>query len=181
MPRQDPPYSPAFRAEAVRLLGSSGKSVAELSRELGVAEQTLRRWRRQAADDGPVGVGMSIDERSSPQDLARERLPAVRGARDPAADGRGAAPPPTLVPRSTFDESLRAAGGRRLTFNAQGEDRFVRRLLMLTAEVIDVGVAVVTLPAQWAASGLRWYAHRMDEPPGKASTGQDGEGPAAAE
>jgi transposase-like protein len=180
MQRHDPPYSPAFRAEAVRLLGTSGKSVAELSRELGVAEQTLRRWRRQAADDGRVGVGMSIDERSRPQELARERLPAVRGAGDPATGGREASPSRTLDPPSTFDESLRAATGRRLAFNAQGEDRFVRRLLMLTAEVIDVGVAVVTLPAQWAASGLRWYAHRMDEPPGKASV-QDGEGPVAAE
>jgi transposase-like protein len=36
MPRAGPPYPPEFRAEAVRLLRSGGKTVAELSRELGV-------------------------------------------------------------------------------------------------------------------------------------------------
>jgi hypothetical protein len=47
--------------------------------------------------------------------------------------------------------------------------------------VIDAGVAVVTLPARWAAKGLRRYAVQKDEPPGKASESQDGEGPVAAE
>src|SRR5437763_3820538 len=109
MARQDPPYSPEFRAEAVRLLGSSGKSVAELSRDLGVAEQTLRRWRRQAADERREGVDPSTDEGSRLQEPAREQLPAVRGAGDPATGTRGASPTPTLDSPSTFEESLRAA------------------------------------------------------------------------
>jgi hypothetical protein len=54
-------------------------------------------------------------------------------------------------------------------------------LASLAAEVIEVGVAVVTVPAKWAASGLRWYAHQKDEPPARSSEGQDGEGPVAAE
>jgi hypothetical protein len=57
----------------------------------------------------------------------------------------------------------------------------VRKLARLTAEAIEVGVAVVTFPAKWAVDGLRRYAHQKDEPPGRASEGQDGEGPVAAE
>jgi hypothetical protein len=41
----------------------------------------------------------------------------------------------------------------------------MRRLTMLAADVIDVGVAVVTAPAKWAAQGLRWCATRGDEKP----------------
>ena len=36
-----------FRQEAVRLLASSGKSVPELARELGISEKSLYRWRKQ--------------------------------------------------------------------------------------------------------------------------------------
>ena len=34
-----------FRREAVRMLESSGKSVPELARELGIGEKSLYRWR----------------------------------------------------------------------------------------------------------------------------------------
>ena len=57
----------------------------------------------------------------------------------------------------------------------------MRKLARLTAEAIEVGVAVVTLPAKWAVNGLRRYADQKDERPGRASEGQDGEGPVAAE
>jgi transposase-like protein len=131
MPRPGPPYSPEFRAEAVRQLRSSSKSVAELSREMGVSEPTLRRWRLHADHN--------------------------RGE---------------------------AAGGvrrRRSTLDYQGKDRPVRILARLTAEAIEVGVAVVTLPAKWAVDGLRRYADQKDETPGRASEEQDGEGPVAVE
>lgn len=123
MPRPGPPYSPEFRAEAVRKLRSSGRPVAELSHELGVSESTLRKWRLQASDDRGEGAG------------------EVR---------------------------------RRFTLNDEGKDRPVRILARLTADVIEAGVAVVTLPAKWAAKGLRRYADQKDEPPGRASQGQDG-------
>jgi transposase len=151
MPRPGPPYSPEFRAEAVRLLRSSGKTVAELSRELGVSQQTLRKWRLEAGDD-PGAAGLTTDERSRLQELERENR-LLREERE----------------------------SRRFTLNYQGKDRFVRRLARLTAEVIEAGVAVVTLPAKWAVNGLRWYAAQKDEPPRKASEEQDGEGPIAAE
>jgi len=49
-------FTAEFKAEAVRLLATSGKSVAQISRELGVNEQTLYRWKRQATSSDGNGV-----------------------------------------------------------------------------------------------------------------------------
>jgi hypothetical protein len=43
-----PPYSKEFRAEAVRLLKSSGRPIAQLARELGCSEQSLRNCRARS-------------------------------------------------------------------------------------------------------------------------------------
>jgi len=37
-------YSPEFKAEAIRLMRNSQTSLAQLARELGVSEPTLRGW-----------------------------------------------------------------------------------------------------------------------------------------
>ena len=57
-----PPYSPEFRAEAVRLLRSSGRSVPELARELGCSPQSLRNWSRQVDVDEGKADGLTSDE-----------------------------------------------------------------------------------------------------------------------
>ena len=49
-------YTAEFKAEAVRLVATSGKPVAQISRELGINEQTLYRWRRQATSSDGNGV-----------------------------------------------------------------------------------------------------------------------------
>ena len=41
-------YSPEFKMEAVRLVQSGGKQVAQIARELGVPRQQLYNWVRQA-------------------------------------------------------------------------------------------------------------------------------------
>jgi transposase len=43
-------YSPAFKAEALRLIEAGGVTIAQIARELGVHEQTLHTWRRQAKE-----------------------------------------------------------------------------------------------------------------------------------
>lgn len=48
MPRTRPPYPPEFRRHAVELIGS-GTPLKQVAEELGVSEQTLRNWRRQAS------------------------------------------------------------------------------------------------------------------------------------
>lgn len=45
MPPTRPPYPPEFKQEAVRLMRSSQKPLAQIFREIEVSEQTLRNWR----------------------------------------------------------------------------------------------------------------------------------------
>jgi len=42
-------YSPEFKRDAVALLQSSGRSVAEVARELGVSDMSLATWAREQA------------------------------------------------------------------------------------------------------------------------------------
>ena len=73
MPRTRPPYPPEFRAEAVELIRSVTKSLAELSRDLGVADQTLRNWVRQAdLDAGRRHDGLTTNEREELRRLRSE-------------------------------------------------------------------------------------------------------------
>lgn len=63
MPRTRPPYPPEFRAEAVRLIRSSGKPLSQISKDLGVCEQSLRGWIKQAdLDEGRRDDGLTSAE-----------------------------------------------------------------------------------------------------------------------
>jgi transposase len=66
------PYSEEFRAEAVRLLRSSGRSIPRLSKELGVSPQSLRNWSHQVEVDDGRTLGLSSDEREELRRLRRE-------------------------------------------------------------------------------------------------------------
>ena len=73
MPRTRPPYPPEFRAEAVEVIRSGTKSLAEPSRDLGVADQTLRNWVRQAdLDAGGRHDGLTTNEREELRRLRSE-------------------------------------------------------------------------------------------------------------
>ncbi len=68
-----PPGLPSgLQAEAVRLVGSSDKSVGVLAKALGVADQTLRNWVRQAEIDGGARDGLTQGEREELRRLRRE-------------------------------------------------------------------------------------------------------------
>jgi transposase len=72
MPRTRPPYPEEFRREAVALIRSGQRSLAEASKSLGVSQQTLRTWlKREAVDAGEV-EGVSSDEREELRRLRRE-------------------------------------------------------------------------------------------------------------
>src|SRR5215218_984280 len=73
MPRTRPPYPLEFRAEAVELIRSGSKSIAELSRDMGVTDQTLRNWLRQAdLDAGRRHDGLTTGEREELRRLRSE-------------------------------------------------------------------------------------------------------------
>ncbi len=72
MPRSRPPYPPEFRVEAIRLARSGEIPLAQLARDLGIADQTLRNWIAQAdVDEGRRG-GLTSDEREELRRLRRE-------------------------------------------------------------------------------------------------------------
>ena len=73
MPRSRPPYPPEFRAEAVELVRSGTKSFSQLSRDLGVSDQTLRNWVRQVdVDTGRRHDGLTTSEREELRRLRAE-------------------------------------------------------------------------------------------------------------
>lgn len=72
MPRSRPPYAPEFRAEAVRLVKTSGESIRQISKDLGISDQTLRNWVAQDDVDGGRKSGLTSDERTRMRELERE-------------------------------------------------------------------------------------------------------------
>ena len=76
-----PVYPPEFKFEAVRLVRSGDKSLGAVAKDLGVADQTLRNWVRQAETDSGVREGLSSDERTELRQLRRE-VRALRQERE---------------------------------------------------------------------------------------------------
>ena len=72
MPRTRPPYPPEFRAEAVRLVRTSGRLIREVASDLGISEQALRNWVRQGdLDDGLRSDGLTSSEQQELRQLRR--------------------------------------------------------------------------------------------------------------
>jgi transposase len=72
MPRTRPPYPEEFRREAVGLIRSGQRSLAEASRSLGVSQQTLRSWLKQSDVEEGRAEGLSGEEREELRRLRRE-------------------------------------------------------------------------------------------------------------
>jgi transposase len=68
-------YSREFKIEALRLLETSGKSAAQLERELGIGTGNLSRWKRQSVREGEdafPGHGRLTPEQERLRRLERE-------------------------------------------------------------------------------------------------------------
>ncbi len=74
MPKSHAPYPEAFRADAVALVRRSGKSIREAASDLGISDESLRKWVQQAkgdAGEGPPGA-LTSEEREELRRLRRE-------------------------------------------------------------------------------------------------------------
>ena len=67
-------FTKEFKAETVRLVRDSGKSVGAIARELDLTETALREWVRQAEVDAGRGRpgALTTDERAELAQLRRE-------------------------------------------------------------------------------------------------------------
>jgi transposase len=72
MPKTRPPYDEEFRREVVGLLARGERTLAALSKELGVSQQTLRTWRKRAGVEAGKVEGLTRDEREELRRVKRE-------------------------------------------------------------------------------------------------------------
>ena len=74
-------FSKAFKAEVVELVRTSGKTVAEVCRDLDLTETAVRAWVRQAEIDSGERDGLTTTEREELAQLRRENR-VLREERD---------------------------------------------------------------------------------------------------
>jgi transposase len=72
VPGTTPRYPSEFKSEAIRMVRSSGKSVSQIAKELGISGNSLRNWVRQAEIDESNKEGLTTDEREELKRLRRE-------------------------------------------------------------------------------------------------------------
>jgi transposase len=73
VPRTRPPYSEEFKREAIELVRLTGKSSAQIAKDLGISDVSLRNWMKRAErDEGKRPDGLSSDEREELARLRRE-------------------------------------------------------------------------------------------------------------
>jgi transposase len=84
MTRKRRTYSREFKIEAVRLAQTSGKSMKQIERELGIGEGCIRDWKKKLAADPEnafPGHGKLPPDKERVRQLERE-LEIVRQERD---------------------------------------------------------------------------------------------------
>jgi transposase len=73
-PGRPPKETAEFRSEAVRLVEERGQSLRQVTRDLGLSVETLRRWVLQAKTDAGAGSAGTLtgDERAELRRLRQE-------------------------------------------------------------------------------------------------------------
>ena len=77
-------YTREFKEEAVRLAQTSGKSITQVARELGMSDTSIHQWRKELAQHGPEafpGKGHQTELEEENRRLKRE-LERVQQERD---------------------------------------------------------------------------------------------------
>ena len=79
--RQRRDFTEAFKAQAVRLVRESGKTVSAVARELDLTESALRQWVRDTEREARRTGALSSGERKELEQLRRE-VQTLRMERD---------------------------------------------------------------------------------------------------
>jgi transposase len=75
-------YTEEFKREAVRLMETSGKSIAEIARDLGINDNNLYRWRGVYGSQSPVNINGSVVEMEAELKRLRRENEVLRQERD---------------------------------------------------------------------------------------------------
>jgi transposase len=71
-PRNRRQFTAEFKRDAVELVRTSGRSIAEIARELGIYDSTLGNWVRQDRIDRGEAEGLTTEERARLRQLEAE-------------------------------------------------------------------------------------------------------------
>jgi transposase len=74
-------FSDEYKAEVVELCRTSGKSIAQVARDLGIGETAVRRWVAQAEIDAGRRPGLTTEEHAELVALRKENR-VLREERD---------------------------------------------------------------------------------------------------
>lgn len=77
-------YTPEFKREAVRLVQTSDKPIAQVARELGISDTSIHQWRKELTEHGSQafpGSGHQTSQEEEVRRLKRE-LEIVKQERD---------------------------------------------------------------------------------------------------
>lgn len=67
-------YTDQFKQDALKLVESSGKSVSQIARDLGISPYTLHNWVQKARKNRPVTMPdeeLTLDERGELEELRK--------------------------------------------------------------------------------------------------------------
>lgn len=73
MPREQKVFTKEFKVQAVQLVQKSGKTQAQIARDLGVADSTLHHWCKEFAQAGEQAFPGSGNAPASEEELRRLR------------------------------------------------------------------------------------------------------------
>jgi transposase len=72
VPGATPRYPPEFKTEALSLVRTSDRSIPQIAKELGISDNTLRYWAKQAQIDEGKREGLTTEERQELRKLRKE-------------------------------------------------------------------------------------------------------------
>jgi len=75
-------YTEEFRREAVRLMETSGKPVAQIARDLGINDNNLYRWRGMYGSQSQDSTNGSVAEMEAELKRLRREVEVLRQERD---------------------------------------------------------------------------------------------------
>ena len=64
-------YTAEFKREAVQLVQTSGKPIAQVARELGISDTSIHQWRKELTEHGPEAFPGSGHQTAQEEDIRR--------------------------------------------------------------------------------------------------------------